>query len=295
MLLEKHVAMSADGSLTYDGAVLNSGAVAGSFLAYEFRVDLRAVYQFYCRNLPRPDEPSYPAWQGLAPGSTLTQADVNARINECTGVEMPRQMRSRDQARRLADIIAVVGIPEGMLIRHMQGGTFVLRDIVDRITGGRSAYSNVDVQYRGSANDAALNAGVERFSADPAAVAALAADGLSEGRLTIPVVSIHSSNDPQVPVEVQREFQKRVEKAGSSALLVQAYTDEANHAQQSVAELGAALTTLTNWVDAGTKPTPASIADACERLRGTLDGPCRWQPRFEPKGFETKFARAVRR
>ncbi len=59
-------ARSRDGGLNFDGALLNSGFLAGSLVGYEFRADLRVVYQHYCRNLPRPDEPQYPLWSGIA-------------------------------------------------------------------------------------------------------------------------------------------------------------------------------------------------------------------------------------
>lgn len=291
VLLDRDATANPDGSPAYDGMLLNSPVAAGAFFAYEFRADLRAVYQFYCRNLPRPDEPAYPGWMGLPRGSALTQGEINARIDDCTGVSRPAAMRTPEQASHLADILGVTRIPDEMLLRHMQAATFVFRDIAERITNGRSWFSNVGVQYRGSSNDAALNARIERVTADPAAVAALKADGVSSGRLTVPVVSIHSRNDPQVPMETEREYQRMVEKAGAAGRLVQAYTVEAAHAQQSAPELAAALTALAGWVDAGTKPAPASIAEACERLKAILDGPCRWQPDFEPSGFETKFAR----
>src|SRR5262249_36164425 len=40
----------------YNGAFLNSGLVSGSAVGYDFRADLRAVYQYYCKNLPRAGE-----------------------------------------------------------------------------------------------------------------------------------------------------------------------------------------------------------------------------------------------
>ena len=46
--------------------------------------------------------------------------------------------------------------------------------------------------------------------ADPAAVAVLKADGDPTGKLPIPVVSIHSINDPQVPVEQQAAYRATV-------------------------------------------------------------------------------------
>ena len=44
--------------------------------------------------------------------------------------------------------------------------------------------------------------GVARFQADPKAVAELADDADPTGMVTIPTVTMHAIDDPQVPVEV---------------------------------------------------------------------------------------------
>ena len=72
---------------------------------------------------------------------------------------------------------------------------------MQRATGGRNPFSNIGVRYTGSTDDAALNRDVARFAADPAAAAAVKADGDPTGVLPVPVVTIHSINDPVVAVE----------------------------------------------------------------------------------------------
>lgn len=72
---------------TYDGALLTNGVLAGGSRGYNYRVDLRVVYQYYCDNHPRPSEVQYPLWMGLRPGSTLTSAGLRARVQECTGYQ----------------------------------------------------------------------------------------------------------------------------------------------------------------------------------------------------------------
>lgn len=76
----------------YDGALLTSGVLVSGSRGYDYRVDLRVIYQYYCQNLPRPSEPQYPLWQGLRPTSTLTTAGLRARLQECT--DMSRLRRS---------------------------------------------------------------------------------------------------------------------------------------------------------------------------------------------------------
>jgi len=291
-LLEKY-AKNADGSLNYDGAFFNSGVVAGSIMNYEFRVDLHAVYQFYCGNLPRPSETQYPLWMGLTADSQMTLKEMGVRIDECTGVTKPAGERTDQQKQNLSNIIGVVRIPERMLVRHMQAALFIFRDITLGVAHGQSAFSNVDVHYQGSSDDAALNRGVARFAADATAVSALKADGEPTGALTVPVVSIHSMNDPQAAVESQAAYRSKVNAAGNGARLVQAYTDESEHAAQSPPELAAGLDALMQWIEKGDKPSPQSIAASCGQLRAALEGPCRYHPDYEPKPYSTRFARAA--
>jgi len=287
-LIEKF-ARSPDGTVNFDGAFFNSGAVTGATLNYQHRADLRAVYQYYCKNLPRPDEAQYPLWNGVAPDSKMTLKDLDTVVDECTGVGHPAAARSEQQKQNLANILGVMGYPENLLVRHMQAATLLFRDIVKNTTGGHNAFSNVNVRYKGSSDDAALNRDVVRFEADPAAVAALKADGDPSGVLPVPVVSIHSINDPQVVVETQSAYRDAVNAAGSGDRLVQAFTDEPLHFGQSPPEITASLDALMQWIEKGTKPTAQSIATACEQLRASLSGPCRYHPDYAPKPYATRY------
>ena len=282
-------AKNPDGSLNYDGALFNSGYVVGAPVGHQFRADLRVVYEYYCKNLPRPDEPQYPLWSGLPESSKLTLKDLGTLVDECTGVAHVPAERTEQQKQNLANILGVIRVPETMLLRHMQAATFLFREIAERITQGRSAFSNIGVQYTGSSDDVALNRGVARFDADPQALAALKADGEPTGVLPVPVVSIHSINDPQVVVEVQSAYREAAERAGSGDRLVQAYTDENAHTGQSAPELAAALDALMRWIEKGEKPSAQSIAADCTQQRLTLEGPCRYHPDYTPKPYRTRF------
>jgi hypothetical protein len=87
----------------------------------------------------------------------------------------------------------------------------------------------------------------------------------------VPVVSIHSINDPQVVVEAQSAYLDAVRAAGCTDSLVQAFTDERGHTAQSAPELAAGLDALMQWIDKGMKPTAQSIAAGCEQLRASLE------------------------
>jgi hypothetical protein len=280
---------NADGSLNYDGAFLNSGLVSGSAVGYEFRADLRVVYQYYCKNLPRANGQQYPLWLGIPADSKMTLKEMEARVDECTGVSKPAPERTELQKQNLANIIGVMGFSDRLLTRHMQSATFIFRDIAGRITQGKSAFTNIGILYHGSSDDAALNRNIVRFDSAPEARMALKADGQPTGTLPIPMVAIHSINDPQVAVEVETSYRDTVRGAGNADRLVQAYTDENQHTGQSPPEIAAALEMLMQWIEMGYKPDASIIAEACGQLRTGFDGPCRYHPEFQPKAYGAKY------
>jgi hypothetical protein len=118
---------------------------------------------------------------------------------------------------------------------------------------------------------------------------ALKADGQPTGTLPIPMVAIHSINDPQVAVEVETSYRDTVRGAGNADRLVQAYTDENQHTGQSPPEIAAALEMLMQWIEMGYKPDASIIAEACGQLRTGFDGPCRYHPEFQPKAYGAKY------
>ncbi|HET6857247.1 MAG TPA: hypothetical protein VFH94_09150, partial [Streptomyces sp.] len=170
----------------YSGALLTNGVLGGGSRGYDYRVDLRAVYQYYCGNHPRPSEPQYPLWMGLREDSTMTSTGLHTRLQECTGIDSAPQDRTASQQRNLGDILAVTRIPERTLESHLRFATFTFRDIVHTRLGGRNPFSNQGVRYSGSHDDRALNAGVARFSADPSAARDLSYDSDLTGRVSIP-------------------------------------------------------------------------------------------------------------
>ncbi len=275
-------AVATDGTRTYDGVILTSGVLGGGTRAYGFRAELRAVYQFYCRNHPRPDEPQYPLWQGLPRGATMPRSEIAARLEECTGVGRPAAERTPEQAARLRDILAVTGIEEGHLLGHMAWATNLFQDLVWNRLGGRNPFDNMGRTYRGSADDRALNEAVERFAADPGAVAALAYDADLSGRIVLPTVTLHARYDPTVFVEQSAMYARTVAEAGRSGLLAQAFTTETEHSRLSPPQYVAVLEALEAWIETGERPNASSIATLCEVHAARLGAPCSIDPGFSP-------------
>ncbi len=64
---------------------------------------------------------------------------------------------------------------------------------------GGQPFDNATFVYAGSLDDVALNAGVQRYSASPAALAAIEAGYQTAGRPLVPLITIHTTNDQTVP------------------------------------------------------------------------------------------------
>ncbi|XAH25045.1 hypothetical protein AAFF27_07595 [Xylophilus sp. GW821-FHT01B05] len=266
----------------YDGVLLTSGVLGGGNNAYEFRLDLRVVYQYVCGNHPRPNEPQYPLWMGLPAGEKMSRDDLAARVRECTGVGLPAAQRSPAQAAHLKTILDVVKIPERSLVPHLAWATFLFRDLVQQRLDGRNPFGNTGVVYQGSTDDTALNAGVLRYTADPQAVAALAADSLPSGRVAQPTLTLHAIHDPTAFVELESAYRTIREQAGTADRLVQTFADESEHSYLSDPEYPALFTALLDWIDHGDKPTPEKVAALCQRYTATFtEGGCHIVPGYQ--------------
>jgi len=275
-------ARDAEGQVMWDGVVLTNGVIGGGTRTYRFRADLRAVYQFYCNNHPLPNEPRYPLWQGLPLESDLSRAQLAERVKICTGVGLPLAERSAEQKRNLANILAVTGVNEEQLVPHLAWATFLFRDMVLRRLDGLNPFDNSRTVYQGSHDDEALNAGVQRFAADPMGVARLAYDADLSGLIVAPTLTIHAKNDATAFVSNDALYRETVAAAGRSDLLVQTFTDESEHSRLSPPEYVGLFQAMMRWLDEGVKPTPADVARLCQVAAPRYEDGCHFDTTFKP-------------
>ena len=284
------------GRTAFDGVLLTSGVLGGGVDAYTMRLDLRAIYQYYCHNHPLPTEPQYPLWQGLPEGATLDRAELERRVHDCTGNNKPAAERSPAQAQRLQAILKAIPVTEKSLTGHLTWGTFLFRDLTQKRLGNRNPFDNSRTHYQGldADSEAQLNAKVLRYSADPQAVGQLLADSRPTGRTQLPTVTLRGIGDPTAFVELAHSYQQIREAAGTADTLVQAYTSERGHSYLSDPEYRAAMAALLDWVDKGTKPTPQAMADRCQRAatlppvaKGSNTG-CHIDTAYQPPALETR-------
>lgn len=271
----------------YDAVLLTAGVLGGGTRSYDFRLDLRVVYQYLCRNHPLPSEPQYPLNIGLPADAKLTQADLARRVDDCLALSKPAE-RTPEQAAKVKTLVDVIRIPERSITAHLNWATWHFQDVVQKRTGGASPFGNAGVVYSGSADDAALNAGVLRYTADAKAVATLAADADLGGRIPVPVLTVHAIHDGTAMVELQESFGRTMAAAGRSAGLVQTFTGDRDHSYLSDPTYAALLEALSAWATQGKKPTAEGVAAGCEKARAVLGATCKFEPGYQPKPLDTR-------
>ncbi len=128
-------------------------------------------------------------------------------------------------------------------------------DVVAR-SHGHNPFDNRNTWYAGSFDDVALNAAVARFDADPAAVQHLDNWYRPHGNLKIPMLTLHTTRDPQVPAFHQPVYAGVVAAAGASSHLVQRLFDRYGHCTFTLAEQLGAFAELVTWARTGVAPVP---------------------------------------
>jgi len=74
------------GEQPYDGVLLSAGVLAGGTRSYDFRTDLRVVYQHLCNNHPRPTEAQYALNLGFPAATSSTSANAMVQAHLATPV-----------------------------------------------------------------------------------------------------------------------------------------------------------------------------------------------------------------
>ncbi len=229
----------------YDGALSLCGLYDGSLATINQIWGLRPVFDYY-----------YP---GVLPGDLLNVDDDY----DFLGVGIP------------AVVGAILGDPKGALeiwgIDQLYINADDFSELLDNIifrlyfqmdgtndmiarSQGHNPVDNQDLQYTGSSDDPALNAGVGRFMSKRDAVNFYLHNYETTGRLRIPVLTLHNMRDPILPVEQRDAFAAKVAARNASQYLDQQLVDGFGHCNFTNAEVVAAFQDLVAWVETGVAP-----------------------------------------
>jgi pimeloyl-ACP methyl ester carboxylesterase len=162
---------------------------------------------------------------GLLPGSPVEiPPDVIAGWDDLWSLTIKPAVFDPANASRLAQLLRTARAPYDAADPATQETTvedalwysvFATNDLTAKL-GGRP-FDNVSRVYLGSDDDAALNAGVARFAADPAAIEAMGGLFRTEGALEAPLVVLHTTKDQQVGFAQALLYGAKLRASGTEA------------------------------------------------------------------------------
>lgn len=130
--------------------------------------------------------------------------------------------------------------------------TYLLKELEER--AGGNPFDNRNTIYDGSGDDDALNDHAVRYRSEPRAMAYLERYYTPTGRLTRPMLAIHTTYDPLVPPWTPNMYQILAERADSDQFFVQQYVKRAGHCAIQPEEIGRGFQQLRQWTAVGTRP-----------------------------------------
>jgi hypothetical protein len=170
--------------------------------------DLRQAYDVVCAgagDLPKGNEP-YPWAYNLSDiPDDISDLQDEARLlqtliplNQCTGVNLPSQLRNDAMQRRLTQLMSLSHITsEKFFVTNAAYATYALSDLVrapDKLDD-LSPFSNIGVDY----GDATINANIARIQGNPFASLYFRDVSDFRGRIgAAKVISVHTSKDELV-------------------------------------------------------------------------------------------------
>lgn len=124
---------------------------------------------------------------------------------------------------------------------------FATNDGTDRLGG--QPFDNQNRMYTGSDDDVQLNQGVQRFSADRAALDEIAANYQTTGKLSVPLVTLHTTGDPVVPYRHATIYRGKTIAADNIALHDHFEAERYGHCSFTFTEFLAAFSRLVDMVN----------------------------------------------
>jgi len=141
----------------------------------------------------------------VIPGSPVSIADTEAAALQwgtLSAVAIPQALSDTSKTRQLFNVMGInmPSDPATVLDTVLEVLAYNIFGTADaQYELGGQPYDNTSRIYIGSANDILLNLKVKRYKADPAALATVAANYQTTGKLKLPLVTIHTLSDPVIP------------------------------------------------------------------------------------------------
>ncbi len=225
---------------TYAGAMPMCGPLSPSLDFFEDRVfDMLATFEYYF------------------PGTIGSAVDVPADFKfSVTGSE-----RVREALKASPERAAMFAKRYNLTLAELPGVMSFWQAIVKELkqrTGG-NPFDNSNTIYSGFDDDAAVNRGVKRYAADPKAREYVLQYYTPTGRVSDPVLTVHTTHDPLVPARDVVYYYYTSGRAGASNFFVAKFVVADGHCNISPQRTGAAFDALLSWVHEHKRPSSGEI------------------------------------
>lgn len=239
---------------SYDAGLALCGPLAPTtYFMERGAFDARVVFDYYFPGALPPPEKVPADYKNTPEAAKQLQAVIDAQPEKAAAIlRYSGAHNSKDLAGTLTFI------------------TFMLLDLQQR--GGGNPFENRNTIYESSDNYNALNDGVKRYTADPKAAEYIRTWYTPTGRLTHPMLAIHTSYDPLVPVRIPDRYPELVEQTGSTAMFVQQYVKHDGHCAILPNEIAAGFSELRAWKDNGVRPHAGLHPETSAAATGTTKG-----------------------
>lgn len=245
----------------YDGALPMCGVLGGSTPEIKYVADGRALYDlFFSSGLfgtfpyKLPGDAGKPVAVDFSPGSDAYNGVLQ---NLMAGLAPPYFPTMQLAATvpipiNMSDPAEVIAAEMNLIGFHVRYGS----DVIER-THDRLPFDNTKTIYSDLLTpelNAMINAGVQRYQSTPDAANYIRKYYTPTGKLKIPVVTLHTTRDPVVPIWHEDLYKAIATKSGSSDLLFQTKVDAFGHCNFTNDETITAFTKLVTWIETGVKP-----------------------------------------
>jgi pimeloyl-ACP methyl ester carboxylesterase len=247
---------------TYAGGLALCAPLAGVRYQIGYMADVRVLFDYFYPEvfpfgaLDVPDD-AHQQWDGpegfRANIAAAVEDDPDAIAQVLDVARVACNARDHDEAANCAQDILAYSV-------------FGTNDSLE--TAGGWPVGNLEKEYSRSEDDAALNAGVERFEADPAASAYTRRYYRPSGLLQQPLVTLHTTRDPVVPYRHELRYFNRAALLGTDDLLTVLPVDREGHCEFTVDEVLGGLGAL---LLKSNSDLVLALVDPLEALYGIID------------------------
>jgi pimeloyl-ACP methyl ester carboxylesterase len=227
----------------FDGGLAMCGPYGDFGHQIQYFGDFRVVFDYFFPGLMPGSPVDIPDW--LMEGwDTYYETTIKPEIED---------LANANRVKQLLNVVKVPhdsedpGAKEEVIQALLWYNAFATDDGMDKLGG--QPFDNQNRVYSGSDDDVQLNQGMQRFSADQAALDELAAHYQTTGHLSVPLITLHTTGDAVVPYEHAIRYRGKTILADNIAFHEHVEVDRYGHCSFTFTEVLAAFNRLVDMVN----------------------------------------------